>query len=88
MRIADGSSEVGRRDKASSQIPGGAAWTMKDVPSGDLSGCVQFNPDEFDEPTVAGWVSSYCGLLRAGVDDPDREWRSLGRSARSADVVR
>jgi hypothetical protein len=84
LRIADGSSEVGRRENASSQIPGGAAWTMKDLPSGDLSGCVQFNPGEFDERTVADWVSSYRRLLSAAVDDPDRAWRSLHRSTPSA----
>jgi hypothetical protein len=45
--------------------------------SGEVFGCLQYNTDELDERTVAGWVAEYCRLVAAAVADPDGDWRTL-----------
>jgi hypothetical protein len=47
------------------------------APSGEVSGAVQYNPEEFDEATVAGWVAAYRRILLAVLADPERDWRTL-----------
>jgi len=41
-------------------IPSGTVWNLSAGQSGELSGGVLFNLDEFDESTVAGWPPA-CG---------------------------
>jgi len=77
FRIAESSSGIRKRERVSEQIPGGAAWSMGVIPSGEVNGGLQFNLEEFDERTVAGWVSDYCRILVLAVDEPDREWKAL-----------
>jgi condensation enzyme len=57
--------------------PDGFAWTMDLLPSGELTGHVLYNTDEFDEPKAVGWASDYQQILAAAVCAPDREWRTL-----------
>jgi hypothetical protein len=77
FRIAEDSRGVVKRERASEQIPGGAAWNMGVASSGELIGGVHFNPEEFDERSVAEWVAEYCRILAAALADPDRDWKSL-----------
>jgi hypothetical protein len=74
-RIADRTEPIYNLDDSGSEIPGGAAWSMIVRQSGELFGCLQYNPEEFDEKTVAGWVSEYCRLVEAAVLEPDQDWR-------------
>jgi hypothetical protein len=80
IQIADGSSEI-RELRAlaqvSSEIPGGLAWTMYVQPSGALSCFIQYNPDELDERTVAGWASEYRRILASATQEPEQEWKTL-----------
>jgi hypothetical protein len=50
---------------------------MGKSPLGELGGGLQFNPEVFDERTVAGWISEYCRILARAVTDPDHEWQTL-----------
>ncbi len=77
LRLADGSYEIRQREEKSPEIPGGAAWTMAQLPSGEALGKVQFNPDELDERTIAGWVADYRHLLTCVTADPDRQWKTV-----------
>jgi len=77
FQIAERSTVVRQRGRTSEEMPGGAAWNLTLVPSGEISGAVRFNPEEFDESTVAGWVSDYCRIVAEAVADPDREWKAL-----------
>jgi hypothetical protein len=58
-------------------IPSGMVWNLSVQPSGELSGGVLFNLDEFDESTVAGWAVGLRRILAGGVREPDRDWRLL-----------
>ncbi|HLJ98963.1 MAG TPA: condensation domain-containing protein [Streptosporangiaceae bacterium] len=58
-------------------IPSGVVWNLGAGPSGELTGGVLFNLDEFDESTVAGWAASLRRILAGGVREPDRDWRLL-----------
>lgn len=60
-----------------SDIPSGMVWNMSFGRSGQLSGDVVYNLDEFDERKVTGWVSDFHRILRRLVSEPDREWRRL-----------
>jgi hypothetical protein len=79
VQIADGTYEITERslEPVNSDLPQGIAWTMEILPSGELSGRVQYNLDEFDERTVARWVSDYRRVLFAATTEPDREWKAL-----------
>jgi hypothetical protein len=57
-------------------IPSGMVWNLYQ-PSGELYGGVLFNPDEFDESTVAAWAAELRRILTGGVREPDRDWRLL-----------
>jgi hypothetical protein len=52
-------------------------WNVDVPPSGILSGGVLFNPEEFDESTVAGWAASLRRILTSAVRDPDQDWKTL-----------
>jgi non-ribosomal peptide synthetase component F len=78
VRIADSSYEVQRRtlqEPVSSEIPHGLAWIMDILPSGEVSGSIQYNRDQFDERTVTGWASAYRRILSAAAAEtrPDME---------------
>jgi condensation enzyme len=75
LAIADGSRPIRQLEQKSSQIPGGAAWTMTAQPTGETFGKIQFNPAQFDEATVAGWVAGYLVLLERLTSAPERDWR-------------
>jgi condensation enzyme len=80
LALARGARPVRRLEQASTQMPGGAAWTMATEPSGQTFGKVQYNPDEFDAATVAGWTSAYVLLLARLTEDPERDWRTTNES--------
>ncbi|MEV7028189.1 hypothetical protein AB0O00_39495, partial [Kitasatospora sp. NPDC093558] len=77
FRISEGAVPVAKGESVSEQIPGGAAWNMGVAPSGEVSGMVQYNPEEFDGETVAGWVAAYRRIVLAVLADPERDWRTL-----------
>lgn len=58
-------------------IPHGVAWTLHLAPDGALHGYVQYNREELDEPTAAGWAHAYRDALAEGARQPDRDWRTL-----------
>ncbi len=58
-------------------IPSGTVWYLAEDVSGELTGAVTFNLDEFDESTVRGWVAGLRRILTSGSREPDRDWRLL-----------
>ena len=62
-------------------IPTGVVWNLSTALSGELSGGVLFNLDEFDEGTVAGWAAGLRRILAGAVREPDRDWRLLAGPA-------
>jgi condensation enzyme len=62
-------------------IPSGTVWNLSAGPSGELSGGILFNLDEFDESTVAGWAAGLRRILAGAVREPDRDWRLLADAA-------
>jgi len=62
-------------------IPSGTVWNLYGGPSGELTGGIQFNLDEFDESTVAGWTAGLRRILTAAVREPNRDWRQLAAAA-------
>ena len=81
LRFADSSYEVRKEvvqhEEEGVDLARGAVWDMDLLPSGELTGTVRFNLDEFNLATVIGWTSAYCRILSAGVLDPDSEWKRL-----------
>jgi hypothetical protein len=78
--IAEGARKIHERLEQTSEpgdIPSGMVWNMDAKPSGELSGGVIFNPEEFDESTVAGWAADLRRILTGAVADPDRDWKTL-----------
>ncbi len=68
-------------------IPSGVAWNLGMQPSGELSGGVVYNLDEFDESTVAGWTADLRQILAGAVRDPDRDWRLLTGPPRDTKIA-
>jgi hypothetical protein len=82
--IAEGAHGVGDWMLEGSEvhdIPTGVVWNLSTTPSGELSGGVLFNLDEFDEGTVAGWAAGLRRILAGAVREPDRDWRLLAGPA-------
>jgi hypothetical protein len=80
LRISERSYEILERELPEPEhpdVPNGLVWNLVILPSGELTGGVLFNLDEFDERTVAGWVSDYRRILTRAAADPDREWKTL-----------
>ncbi|MCX0241714.1 condensation domain-containing protein [Streptomyces drozdowiczii] len=80
-RIADGTEEVPKPAGLTPEgawIPHGVAWTVHALATGELGGHIQFNTEELDPETVAGWARTYAALLEAAVREPDRAWNSIG----------
>ncbi len=79
--IAEGArAAIERPVPAANDIPSGTVWNLYQ-PSGELYGGVLFNPDEFDESTVAGWAAELRRILTGGVREPDQDWRLLAGPA-------
>jgi condensation enzyme len=80
LPIAEGARVVTERllqGPAHHDIPSGTVWNLSDELSGELSGGVLYNLDEFDESTVQGWAAELRRILTSAVRDPDRDWRLL-----------
>lgn len=80
LQIADGTYAIDERvlpEPEHPDIPSGLVWNLSVLPSGELTGGVLFNLDEFDERTVVGWVSDYRRILSRSVSEPDQEWKAL-----------
>jgi hypothetical protein len=69
--------EVVQQEEEAADLADGFVWDMDMLPSGELTGTVRFNLDEFNEDTVIGWASAYRRILSGGVLDPDGEWKKL-----------
>jgi non-ribosomal peptide synthetase component F len=78
---ARGASERPSQGQEVHDIPSGTVWNLYAEPSGELSGGVLFNLDEFDESTVEGWAAELRRILAGAVRDPDRDWRLLAGPA-------
>jgi hypothetical protein len=81
LEFADGSyqvrEEVVQEETEGADLGGGFVWDMDLVPSGELTGTLRFNLDEFDQETVVGWASAFGRILAGAVLDPDAAWRQL-----------
>jgi len=78
--IAEGAREVHQyllEESRHHDIPTGLVWGLTPTPDGGLSSGVLFNPDEFDESTVAGWAAGLRQILTSAVRDPDQDWKTL-----------
>src|SRR6266487_2552883 len=62
-------------------IPSGTVWNLSVKPSGELSGGVLFNLDEFDQSTVQHWSAQLRQILTRAIEDPDQDWRLLASPA-------
>jgi condensation enzyme len=81
LEFVDGSYEV-RKEVVQHEAEGvdlarGSTWDMDLLKSGELTGTIRFNLDNFNLDTVIGWASAYCRILSGGVLDPDGEWKKL-----------
>ena len=78
--IAEGARDIEvpwREEDGPQDIPSGTAW-FTDLPvSAALSGAIRFNPDEFNESTIAGWATGLRRILASAVRDPDQDWKTL-----------
>jgi hypothetical protein len=80
LPIAEGARTVSKqlsRGPEHHDIPSGTVWTLSAELSGELTGGVLFNLDEFDESTVQGWTAELRRILTGAVRDPDQDWRLL-----------
>jgi condensation enzyme len=80
IKIADGAYLVrtrGLKGHASSQLPGGAVWTMVPLSSGELKCRVEFNSGQLTPSTIAGYSRSYRRILTRAAAEPDRKWKTL-----------
>ena len=75
--IAEGARAAMERPvPVANDIPSGMVWNLYQPP-GELYGGALFNPDEFDESTVAGWAADLRRILTGAVRDPDQDWKTL-----------
>ena len=82
VRFAESTHRVQLQDRdAATDMPGGIAWGMGARADDHLAGKVEYNPDEFDQSTVARWTTWYKHILRAAVDDPDQPWEQTWLAA-------
>ncbi|HEV2258587.1 MAG TPA: condensation domain-containing protein [Streptosporangiaceae bacterium] len=78
--IAEGAREVHQyllEESRHHDIPSGMVWGLTPTPAGGLTSGVLFNPDEFDESTVAGWAAGLRKILTSAVRDADQDWKTL-----------
>jgi condensation enzyme len=69
--------EVVQHESEGVDLARGSTWDMDLLASGELTGTVRFNLDNFNLDTVTGWASAYRRILSGGVLDPDGEWKKL-----------
>jgi condensation enzyme len=80
LQVADGSYEITRRALSTPVgpwIPHGVAWSLQLVAGDELAGRVQYNREDLDDSTVAGWAAAYRRILAAGAADPDQAWKAV-----------
>jgi hypothetical protein len=80
IKIADGAYLVLTRESkvhVSSQLAGGAVWSMHLLPSGELKCRIEFNSGAFDQNTIDDFAQAYRRILTAASADPERKWRTL-----------
>jgi condensation enzyme len=80
VRIADSSHEILERvlpEPEHPDIPSGLVWNLVVLPSGQLTGGILYNFDEFNEKTVDNWVSDFRRILTTVISKPDQEWKTL-----------
>jgi hypothetical protein len=80
LPIADGAREIDERllqGPDQHDIPTGMVWNLVNTSSGELTGGVLFNLDEFDESTVERWIADLMRILTGAIGEPDRDWRLL-----------
>jgi condensation enzyme len=80
IKIADGADLVRTREPkghVSSQLAGGAVWSMHLLPSGELKCRIEFNSGAFDQDTIEGFSQTYRRILTAASAEPERKWRTL-----------
>jgi len=69
--------EVVQHEEEGVDLARGSVWDMDLLPSGELTGTIRFNLDNFDLDSVTGWASAYHRILSNGVLNPDSEWKKL-----------
>ncbi|HLX50894.1 MAG TPA: condensation domain-containing protein [Streptosporangiaceae bacterium] len=91
LPIAEGARAVSGQQSEKEEhhdIPSGTVWNLSVEPSGEHSGSILFNLDEFDESTVKGWAAGLRRILTGAVREPDSDWRLLaGPAARQENPV-
>jgi len=78
--IAEGGREISvswPEGEGHHDIPSGTVWFMDLPGTSALAGAVMFNPEEFEESTVAGWARDLGRILAGAVRDPDQDWKTL-----------
>ena len=75
LQLGDRTTEVHKSVRKTPQNPGGVVLTLSTRAAGELFGCLEYSPEEFDADTVAGWMADYSGLIRKAVTSADRDWR-------------
>ena len=78
--IAEGATEARlylEEESGHHDIPTGMVWGLTPLPGGRISSGVLYNPDEFNESTVAGWSADFMRILAGAVRDPDQDWKGL-----------
>jgi hypothetical protein len=78
--IAEGAREVHQfmlEESRHHDIPTGMVWGLTPTPDGGLTSGLLFNPEEFDESTVAVWGADLRRILTSAVRDPDQDWKNL-----------
>jgi condensation enzyme len=56
---------------ASPDLPGGMLWAFTFTAGGGIDANVLFSPAQFDEDSIAGWVSQYRQILAESLARPD-----------------
>ncbi|MDQ2814646.1 MAG: condensation domain-containing protein [Actinomycetota bacterium] len=78
--IAEGAREIAVRwleEDGQRDIPSGTVWFVDWPSDGTLLGGIMFNPEEFQESTVAGWTAGLRRILATAARDPDQNWKTL-----------
>jgi condensation enzyme len=77
LKLADRTTEIHKPARKTPQNPGGVVLSLSTRSAGELFGCLEYSPEEFDADTVALWMTDYSGLIRRVVAGADRDWRRL-----------
>jgi hypothetical protein len=80
VKFADGSHLVRTgepKGHVSSQLAGGAVWSMHLLSSGELKCRIEYNSGAFDQNTIAGFSQAYRRILARAAAEPERKWKTL-----------